>query len=146
VSGPRRPEKMPAPYGDKVMDHFRNPRNAGALDERSARVGTGLARDGDCGDVIRLQIEVDAGGRIADVRFKTFGGAPAIAAGSFAAEWLLGRPVERVGELRDTYIAEQLSLPPGKKHCSVLAESAAKAAVEDWRGKQIPRSGSEARR
>jgi len=131
---------MPMPYSDKVMDHFSNPRNVGSLDERSARVGTGLAGDGDCGDVIRLQIEVGTGGRIVNARFKTFGCAPAIAAGSFITEWLLGRSVDRVGELRDTYIAEELSLPPGKKHCSVLAESAAKAAVENWRRKQGPRS------
>ena len=142
MSGPGRrgrPEKMQTPYSDRLMDHFSSPRNVGSLDERSARVGTGLAGDDDCGDVIRLQIEAGPGGRIVDVRVKAFGCASAIAAGSFTTEWLKGRSVDRVGELRDTYIAEQLSLPPVKLHCSVLADRAAKAAVEDWRRKQGPR-------
>jgi Fe-S cluster assembly scaffold IscU len=126
-------------YSKNVLEHFHHPRNVGSLDKSSPRVGTGIVGAADCGDVIKLQIEVDGGGRIVDARFKAFGCASAIAAGSFTTEWLKGRSVERVGELRDTYIAEQLSLPPVKLHCSVLADRAAKAAVEDWRRKQGPR-------
>ena len=128
-------ESMKKPYSDKVMDHFTHPRNVGSLDRHSARVGTGVASEGECGDVIRMQVEIDSGGRIVDARFKAFGCGAAIAASSFTTEWLKGRCVDRVGELRETYIAEKLSLPPVKRHCSVLAEGAAKAAVEDWRQK-----------
>ena len=132
---------MKPPYSDTLMDHFRSPRNAGSLDERSPQVGTGTVREGDCGDVVRMQIEV-AGRRIVDARFKAFGCASAIAAGSFTAEWLKGRSVESVGELTDTDIAEALSLPARKLHCSVLADRAAKAAVEDWQRKTHQRAGT----
>jgi len=131
---------MKTPYSPKVMDHFTRPRNVGSLDGRSARVGTGVAGKPDCGDVIRMQIEVDGEGRIVNAKFKTFGCGAAIAASSFTTEWLKGQTVEGIGELRNTTIAEELSLPPAKVHCSILAEDAAKAAVADWRRKHDRRN------
>ncbi len=123
------------PYSDKLMDHFNNPRNVGSLDKNDANVGTGIVGAPECGDVLKLQIEVDQDGRIADAKFKTFGCGSAIAASSLATEWLRGRTVEEATELRNTEIAEELSLPPVKIHCSVLAEDAIKAAIEDWKKK-----------
>jgi nitrogen fixation NifU-like protein len=122
-------------YSDKVIDHFNNPRNVGSLDKNSPRVGTGIVGAPECGDVMKLQIEVDDGGTIVDARFKTFGCGSAIAASSLATEWLKGRSVEQATELRNTDIAGELALPPVKIHCSVLAEDAVKAAIEDWRKK-----------
>ena len=123
------------PYSEKVLDHFTNPRNVGSLDKSSQRVGTGIVGAPECGDVLKLQIEVDADGTIVDAKFKTFGCGSAIAASSLATEWLKGRTVDDATELKNTEIAEELSLPPVKIHCSVLAEDAVKAAIEDWKKK-----------
>ena len=122
-------------YGDKVIDHFNNPRNVGSLDKGSDRVGTGIVGAPECGDVMKLQVEVDDDGRIVDARFKTFGCGSAIAASSLATEWIKGRSVDEATELKNTDIANELSLPPVKIHCSVLAEDAIKAAIEDWKRK-----------
>jgi len=122
-------------YSDKVIDHFTNPRNVGSLDKASARVGTGIVGAPECGDVMKLQIEVDDDGRIVDAKFKTFGCGSAIAASSLATEWLKGRTVDQATELKNVDIANELSLPPVKIHCSVLAEDAVKAAIEDWKRK-----------
>jgi nitrogen fixation NifU-like protein len=123
------------PYSDKVMDHFTNPRNVGSLDKNAPDVGTGIVGAPECGDVMKLQIKVDPDGRIVDAKFKTFGCGSAIAASSLATEWLKGRRVEQAGELKNADIANELSLPPVKIHCSVLAEDAVKAAIEDWKRK-----------
>ena len=128
-------------YSEKLIDHFSNPRNVGALDKNSDRVGTGIVGAPECGDVMKLQIEVAADGRIVDAKFKTFGCGSAIAASSLATEWLKGRTIDEATELKNTEIADELSLPPVKIHCSVLAEDAVKAAIEDWKRKnngQVP--------
>jgi nitrogen fixation NifU-like protein len=122
-------------YSDKVIDHFNNPRNVGTLDKNSTRVGTGIVGAPECGDVMKLQIEVDEAGRIVDAKFKTFGCGSAIAASSLATEWLKGRNVTEASELKNSDIVTELSLPPVKIHCSVLAEDAVKAAIEDWKKK-----------
>ncbi len=123
-------------YSEKVYDHFNNPRNVGSLDKGSERVGTGIVGAPACGDVLKLQIEVGDDGKIVDAKFKTFGCGSAIAASSLATEWLKGRTVEQANELKNTDIANELSLPPVKVHCSVLAEDAVKAAIDDWKKKQ----------
>jgi nitrogen fixation NifU-like protein len=123
------------PYSEKLVDHFTNPRNVGSLDKNSENVGTGIVGAPECGDVMKLQIQVGDGGRIVDAKFKTFGCGSAIAASSLATEWLKGRTVDEATELRNTDIAEELSLPPVKIHCSVLAEDAVKAAITDWKRK-----------
>ena len=122
-------------YSEKVIDHFTNPRNVGSLDKNSENVGTGIVGAPECGDVMKLQIEVDDDGTIVDAKFKTFGCGSAIAASSLATEWLKGREVDQADELKNTDIAAELSLPPVKIHCSVLAEDAIKAAIEDWKKK-----------
>ena len=122
-------------YSGKLIDHFNNPRNVGSLDKNSERVGTGIVGAPECGDVMKLQIEVDDDGTIVDAKFKTYGCGSAIAASSLATEWLKGRSIDRATDLRNTEIAEELSLPPVKIHCSVLAEDAVKAAIEDWKKK-----------
>lgn len=122
-------------YGDKVIDHFANPRNVGALDKNSSDVGTGIVGAPECGDVLKLQIQVDAEGKIVDAKFKTFGCGSAIAASSLATEWVKGQTVDKAGEIKNTAIAQELSLPPIKVHCSVLAEDAIKAAIADWKRK-----------
>jgi nitrogen fixation NifU-like protein len=122
-------------YSDKLIDHFNNPRNVGSLDKNSDRVGTGIVGAPECGDVMKLQIEVGDDGTIVDAKFKTYGCGSAIAASSLATEWLKGRSVDQATELRNTDIATELSLPPVKIHCSVLAEDAVKAAIEDWKKK-----------
>ena len=122
-------------YGEKVIDHFTNPRNVGSLDKNALDVGTGIVGAPECGDVMKLQIQVDSDGRIVDAKFKTFGCGSAIAASSLATEWLKGRTVQQATELRNSDIANELSLPPVKIHCSVLAEDAVKAAIEDWKRK-----------
>ena len=122
-------------YSEKVIDHFNNPRNVGALDEDSGRVGTGVVASPVCGDVMRLQIEVDDDGVIADAKFKTFGCASAIASASLATEWLKGRNIDQAGEIKSIDIARELSLPPIKIHGSALAEDAIKAAIDDWKKK-----------
>ena len=121
-------------YSEKVIDHFTNPRNVGSLDKNSENVGTGIVGAPECGDVMKLQIEVDDDGTV-DAKFKTFGCGSAIAASSLATEWLKGREVDQADELKNTDIAAELSLPPVKIHCSVLAEDAIKAAIEDWKKK-----------
>jgi nitrogen fixation NifU-like protein len=123
------------PYSEKLVDHFTNPRNVGSLDKNLENVGTGIVGAPECGDVMKLQIQVGEEGRIVDAKFKTFGCGSAIAASSLATEWLKGRTVEEATELKNTDIAEELSLPPVKIHCSVLAEDAVKAAIADWKRK-----------
>ena len=122
-------------YSDKVMDHFNNPRNIGSLDKNDASVGTGVVGAPECGDVMKLQIKVDEQGVITEAKFKTFGCVSAIAASSLATEWLKGKTVDQATELKNTALAQELSLPPVKIHCSVLAEDAVKAAIEDWKRK-----------
>ena len=122
-------------YSDKVVDHFEKPRNVGSLDPSSDHVGTGLVGAPECGDVMKLQIEVDDEGTISDARFKTFGCGSAIAASSLATEWVRGKTIDQAMELTNVEIVEELSLPPVKIHCSVLAEDAIKAAINDYKQK-----------
>ena len=123
-------------YTDKVVDHFQNPRNVGSLDKNSKSVGTGLVGAPECGDVMKLQIEVNDDGNITDAKFKTFGCGSAIAASSLATEWVAGKSIDDALKLDNTQIVEELSLPPVKIHCSVLAEDAIKAAIADYKSKQ----------
>ena len=123
-------------YSEKVIDHYERPRNVGSLDPTSDHVGTGLVGAPECGDVMKLQIEVNDEGKISDARFKTFGCGSAIAASSLATEWVRGKTVDEAMELKNTEIVEELSLPPVKIHCSVLAEDAIKAAINDYKQKQ----------
>ena len=124
-------------YSDKVIDHYEKPRNVGSLDSADDNVGTGLVGAPECGDVMKLQIKVDyETGIIEDAKFKTFGCGSAIAASSLATEWVRGRTVNEAMELSNTEIVEELSLPPVKIHCSVLAEDAIKAAINDYKEKQ----------
>lgn len=123
-------------YSDKVIDHYSNPKNVGTLDKSKKNVGTGLVGAPECGDVMRLQIEVDdATGVIADAKFKTFGCGSAIASSSLATEWLKGKSVDEALTIDNMTIVEELNLPPVKIHCSVLAEDAIKAAINDYRKK-----------
>ena len=122
-------------YSDKVIDHYQNPKNVGTLDKSKQNVGTGLVGAPECGDVMRLQIEVDDNGLIKDAKFKTFGCGSAIASSSLATEWLKGKTVEEAIKIDNMEIVEELHLPPVKIHCSVLAEDAIKAAVNDYRKK-----------
>ena len=124
-------------YSDLVLDHYTNPRNVGTLDKAKSNVGTGLVGAPECGDVMRLQIEVDdATGIIKDAKFKTFGCGSAIASSSVATEWLKGKSVDEAITIDNMQIVEELNLPPVKIHCSVLAEDAIKAAINDYRKKQ----------
>ena len=124
-------------YSEKVIDHYHNPRNIGRLDKDSKSVGTGLVGAPECGDVMRLQIDVDdATGIIKDAKFKTFGCGSAIASSSLATEWLKGKTVDSAMEIDNMEIVEELALPPVKIHCSVLAEDAIKMAINDYRQKQ----------
>jgi len=123
-------------YSDKVLDHYQNPRNVGSLDKSDPSVGTGVVGAPECGDVMKLQIKVDDNGKIVDAKFKTYGCGSAIASSSLATEWLKGTSVDAAAEIKNTQIVEELSLPPVKIHCSVLAEDAIKAAIEDWRKKR----------
>ena len=122
-------------YDEKVIDHFTNPRNVGSLDKNATNVGTGIVGSPACGDVMKLQIQVDDDGRIVDAKFKTFGCGSAIASSSLATEWIKGRTVGEANELKNSEIASELSLPPVKVHCSVLAEDAVTAAIKDWKKK-----------
>ena len=122
-------------YGDKVIDHFNNPRNVGTLDKSKSNVGTGLVGAPECGDVMRLQIEVNDN-IITDAKFKTFGCGSAIAASSLATEWLKGMTLEEAVKMDNMELVEELNLPPVKIHCSVLAEDAIKSAINDYRQKQ----------
>jgi nitrogen fixation NifU-like protein len=123
-------------YSDKVLDHYNNPRNVGSLDKSSPAVGTGMVGAPECGDVMKLQIKVNESGIIEDAKFKTFGCGSAIASSSLATEWLKGKTVDQALEIKNTDIVNELSLPPVKIHCSVLAEDAIKAAIGDYRAKQ----------
>ena len=123
-------------YSDKVIDHYQNPKNVGTLDKASKSVGTGLVGAPECGDVMRLQIQVDdATGVITDAKFKTFGCGSAIASSSLATEWLKGKSVDEALKIDNMELVEELNLPPVKIHCSVLAEDAIKAAINDYRVK-----------
>jgi nitrogen fixation NifU-like protein len=124
-------------YSDKVIDHYENPRNVGSLDKGSKDVGTGMVGAPECGDVMKLQVKVNPEtGVIEDAKFKTFGCGSAIASSSLATEWLKGKTVDQALEIKNTDIVNELSLPPVKIHCSVLAEDAIKAAISDYKTKQ----------
>tara|TARA_B110000503_G_scaffold8105_4_gene11103 strand:+ start:7664 stop:8047 length:384 start_codon:yes stop_codon:yes gene_type:complete len=123
-------------YSDKVLDHYENPRNVGKLDANDESVGTGMVGAPACGDVMRLQIKVNADGIIEDAKFKTYGCGSAIASSSLLTEWVKGKNLDEAEQIRNTEIAEELALPPVKIHCSVLAEDAIKAAVKDLREKR----------
>lgn len=125
-------------YSNKVIDHYENPRNVGVLDKNSDNVGTGMVGAPACGDVMRLQIQVSDEGVIEDARFKTYGCGSAIASSSLVTEWLKGKTLDQAQEIKNSAIAEELALPPVKIHCSVLAEDAIKAAIEDYRAKKQP--------
>ena len=122
-------------YSDKVIDHYENPRNVGSFDKADDHVGTGMVGAPACGDVMKLQIKVGADGRIEDARFKTYGCGSAIASSSLVTEWVKGKTLEQAASIKNTQIAQELSLPPVKIHCSILAEDAIKAAVADYRKK-----------
>ena len=123
------------PYSDKILEHYNNPRNVGSFDAKDAAVGTGLVGAPECGDVMKLQIQVE-GDRIVDAKFKTFGCGSAIASSSLATEWIKGKTLDEAMGIKNTQIVEELSLPPVKIHCSVLAEDAIKSAVADYKAKQ----------
>ncbi len=123
-------------YSDKVLDHYENPRNVGTMDNDEKGVGTGMVGAPACGDVMRLQIKVDDDGVIEDAKFKTYGCGSAIASSSLVTEWVKGKTLEEAGQIKNTDIAEELALPPVKIHCSVLAEDAIKAAIDDYKEKQ----------
>ena len=122
-------------YSDKVIDHYNNPRNVGALPKEDPNVGTGLVGAPECGDVMKLQIKVNESGVIEDAKFKTFGCGSAIASSSLATEWVKGKTLAEALAIKNTDIVKELSLPPVKIHCSVLAEDAIKAAITDWKKK-----------
>ncbi|MEL6429037.1 MAG: Fe-S cluster assembly scaffold IscU [Planctomycetota bacterium] len=130
-------------YSDKVLDHYENPRNVGSLDKSSKEVGTGIVGAPECGDVMKLQIQVE-GDTIVDAKFKTFGCGSAIASSSLATEWIKGKKVDEAMQISNTEIVEELSLPPVKIHCSVLAEDAIKAAISDYKEKQGAEESAEA--
>ena len=123
-------------YGDKVLDHYENPRNVGTLDKNDPNVGTGLVGAPACGDVMRLQVKISDDGKIEDARFKTFGCGSAIASSSLVTEWVKGKSVDEAMTIKNTQIAKELALPPVKIHCSVLAEDAIKSAIADWKKKK----------
>ena len=123
-------------YSEKLMDHYEHPRNVGTLDKNADNVGTGMVGAPACGDVMRLQIQVNDQGVIEDAKFKTYGCGSAIASSSLVTEWVKGKTLDEAGQLTNSRIAEELALPPVKIHCSILAEDAIKAAIEDYRSKQ----------
>ena len=123
-------------YSDKVLDHYENPRNVGSFEKDDPNVGTGMVGAPACGDVMRLQIKVNDSGIIEDARFKTYGCGSAIASSSLLTEWVKGKSLEEAQEIKNTQIAEELALPPVKVHCSVLAEDAIKAAIDNYRENQ----------
>ena len=122
-------------YSEKLIDHYENPRNVGSFDKGEDDIGTGLVGAPACGDVMKLQIKVNANGVIEDARFKTFGCGSAIASSSLVSEWVKGKHIDEAAQIKNTQIAEELALPPVKIHCSVLAEDAIKAAVSDYKEK-----------
>ncbi|MDG1293136.1 MAG: Fe-S cluster assembly scaffold IscU [Pseudomonadales bacterium] len=122
-------------YGEKVLDHYENPRNVGKMDTDDVSVGTGMVGAPACGDVMRLQIKIDDNGVIEDAKFKTYGCGSAIASSSLLTEWVKGKTLDEASQIKNSDIAEELALPPVKIHCSVLAEDAIKAAIEDLKAK-----------
>lgn len=123
-------------YGNKVLDHYENPRNVGSMDKGDISVGTGMVGAPACGDVMKLQIKVNADGVIEDAKFKTYGCGSAIASSSLLTEWVKGKTLNEASQIKNSEIAEELELPPVKIHCSVLAEDAIKAAIDDYASKQ----------
>lgn len=123
-------------YSNKVIDHFENPRNVGAMDKTQENIGTGLVGAPACGDVMQLQIEVAADGTISDAKFKTFGCGSAIASSSLVTEWVKGKTLDEAAKIKNTEISNHLALPPVKIHCSILAEDAIKAAIDNYKEKQ----------
>jgi nitrogen fixation protein NifU and related proteins len=132
-------------YSDKVVEHYNNPRNVGSLDKASPEVGTGIVGAPECGDVMKLQIQV-RDGVVQDAKFKTFGCGSAIASSSLATEWLKGKTIDEAMQIKNTQIVEELSLPPVKIHCSVLAEDAIKAAIADYKKKAATTPAETAKR
>lgn len=130
-------------YSDKVVEHYENPRNVGSFDKSDPSIGTGLVGAPACGDVMRLQLKVNSAGVIEDARFKTFGCGSAIASSSLVTEWVKGRTLDEASQIKNTMIAQELGLPPVKIHCSVLAEDAIKAAIEDYKAKAAKSAGAE---
>ena len=124
-------------YSDKVIDHYENPRNVGSMNKDDPNVGTGMVGAPACGDVMKLQIKVNDEGIIEDAKFKTYGCGSAIASSSLVTEWVKGRSIDDAGEIKNTAIAKELSLPPVKIHCSILAEDAIKSAIQNYRDKTI---------
>src|SRR5215470_3410355 len=131
-----------ATYSDKVLDHYSNPRNVGSFDKNEPDVGTGIVGAPECGDVMKLQLKINKEGVVEDARFKTFGCGSAIASSSYVTEMVKGKSVDEVMQIKNSVIVEELSLPPVKIHCSVLAEDAIKAAVRDWQARHAPPAGS----
>jgi nitrogen fixation NifU-like protein len=131
-------------YSTKVIDHYENPRNVGSFDAADEAVGTGMVGAPACGDVMKLQIRVNEQGIIEDARFKTYGCGSAIASSSLVTEWVKGKSLDQAMQIKNTQIAEELALPPVKIHCSILAEDAIKAAINDYRAKREGEAGAEA--
>ena len=131
-----------ATYSDKVIDHYSNPRNVGPFSKDEPNVGTGIVGAPECGDVMKLQLKINDAGVVEDARFKTFGCGSAIASSSYVTELVKGKSVDEVMQIKNSVIVEELSLPPVKIHCSVLAEDAIKAAVRDWQARHAPPAGS----
>jgi nitrogen fixation NifU-like protein len=125
-------------YSSKVIDHYENPRNVGSMDKDDSGVGTGMVGAPACGDVMRLQIKVNEKGVIEDAKFKTYGCGSAIASSSLLTEWVKGKTLDEASQIKNSQIAEELELPPVKVHCSVLAEDAIRAAIDDYKKKQAP--------
>ena len=125
-------------YSNKVIDHYENPRNVGSMNKDALDVGTGMVGAPACGDVMRLQIKVNEQGVIEDAKFKTYGCGSAIASSSLLTEWVKGKTLEEAAKIKNSQIAEELELPPVKVHCSVLAEDAIRAAIEDYKNKHVP--------
>ena len=132
-------------YSDKVLDHYSNPRNVGTLDKNDPSVGTGVVGAPECGDVMKLQLKISDDGIVEDAKFKTFGCGSAIASSSFVTELVKGKSVNEVAQIKNSLIVEELSLPPVKIHCSVLAEDAIKAAVKDWQERQAAKADKPAK-
>ena len=122
-------------YSEKVIDHYENPRNVGSMDKDDPSVATGMVGAPACGDVMKLQLKISDEGIIEDAKFKTYGCGSAIASSSLVTEWVKGKSIDEAGEIKNTAIAEELALPPVKIHCSILAEDAIKAAIEDYKSK-----------
>ncbi|MCW8863307.1 MAG: Fe-S cluster assembly scaffold IscU [Colwellia sp.] len=122
-------------YSEKVIDHYENPRNVGSMDKSDPSVATGMVGAPACGDVMKLQLKISDDGIIEDAKFKTYGCGSAIASSSLVTEWVKGKSIDEAGEIKNTAIAEELALPPVKIHCSILAEDAIKAAIEDYKSK-----------